>query len=82
MHSPQLEWVTTRQTLVPLRIPRKRRENARREKKGMRRDDWSIAIKGRSCGWKTQNLKPPCNDYLIIHKEGSIRSHIGPSLDT
>lgn len=45
------------------------------EEKRKYRDDWRTSVKGTSCGWKTQHLKPPCNYSLIIHMEGNISSY-------
>lgn len=50
------------------------------ERKGS--DDWRNSVKGTSCGWKTQHLKPPCNYILIMHMEGIIRSDHRPPPDT
>lgn len=52
------------------------------EEKRKYRDDWRTSVEGKSCGWKTQHLKPSCNYILIMHMEGIIRSYHGPHTDT
>lgn len=84
MHSPQLEWVMTRRTLVPQRIRREGVSYSENTwgKKGSAEDDWRTSVKRTRCGWKIEHLKPPCNCILIMHMEGNIRSDHSPPLDT
>lgn len=60
MHSPQLEWVMTRSTLIPQRITREEGGASGikiYEEKRKYRDDGRPSVKGTGCGWKTSTSR-------------------------